>query len=74
VNVVARAVPLADDAVFDPPAWPCRCEEPNAETKGSNWGHLPDGRLVALDYAPPIYPDSAEPGPRRICFGAAERR
>jgi hypothetical protein len=59
--VMQRAVPISEAEAlylretrgfpdwgdYDPP------EDSPFEPKASDWGHLPDGRLIALDYAGP---------------------
>jgi hypothetical protein len=80
VNIMQRAQPLTESEAKEHRArgsagfrkWPCACSEPGFEYKAADWGYLPDGRLVALDYATP------SDGPRspydgfRECKGASE--
>jgi len=72
--IMTRAKPLSEEEAHQLrmthgfPDWDYDPFDPDdqgspLEPKGSDWGHLPDGRLVALDYSTHAFsePDEEEP-------------
>ena len=71
-NVMQRAQPLSEEeGVWRREErlylkWPCACLAPDFEYKGSDWGYLPSGTMVALDYALPRDCDRPEIATARV--------